>query len=184
MVSRYGIPAIAGIAPAVAYMAARMHKRWVILLIGFFVSVSAYGLQHRSARAREGDRNRQELIEVIREHTGDRPVLFEAPHQLYVVWHYAEDLRKRVFLLDFETAQFDGNVSKFRIWTRDLARQFVKFYGAPALMSWDQVRHAQALYIVPHPLSYVRDPDARERYPQFVMKPVKGQVHQLVRNGG
>ena len=180
LVSRYGITAIAGIAPAVAHIMSRMKRIWLILLIGFFAAASAHELHQRSLRAREDDARTQELIHTIREHAGNSPVLFEAPHQLFVVWHYAADLRRQVFLLDFETDQFSNNVSRFRVFARDLARQFAKFYAAPGLMAWDQVRHANSVYLVPHHQVFTKEPLPHQRYPQFIMTPVHGRLHRLV----
>jgi hypothetical protein len=183
LVGRYGLPAIAALAPAVAYSLARVTRGWAMLLVAFLIAGSSYELHQRNVRAVGIDAERRQLIETIRTQSGGQPVVFEAPHQLYVVWHYAPDLRKRVFLLDFEPAELGDNVSTFRIWTRDLARQFVKFYDAPAFMPWEQARRADRVYIVPHHLTYIREPAAGERYPQFVMTRVQGQLHQLVRAG-
>ena len=183
LVGRYGLVAIAAIAPAVAHVLGRIAKGWALVLIAFLIAASSYELHQRGVRAWGIDQDRRALIEAIRSHP-DGPVVFEAPHQLYVVWHYAEDLRNRVFLLDFEPAELGNNVAVFRIWSRDLARQFVKFYGAPALLPWDEVRRAERVYIVPHHLTYNREPNPHERYPQFVMAPVQGQLHQLVRASG
>jgi hypothetical protein len=181
LISRYAITAVAAIAPAVAFITARMRRSWIILLIGFFVVGGAFELHQRTVRARDYNAQTRELIQSIREHTGNNPVLFETPHQLYVVWHYASDLRNRVFLLDFETEQFANNVSRFRILTRDVSRQVVRFYGSPSLMAWEQVSHANTVYIVPDQLAYSRMPLPHERYPKFIMFPMRGRLHQLVR---
>jgi hypothetical protein len=184
LVSRYGIPAILALAPAAAYAVARMTKGWAIVLIAFLISASAFELRQRSMHAREQDAERTDLIEAIRRHAGDGPVVFEAPHQLNVVWHYARDLRGRVFLLDFEKGQLGDNVSPFRIWSLDLARQIVMFYDAPPLLSWNDVQARQSVFIVPYGEAYKAEPDPRDRYSRFVMTPVQGQLHQLVRTDG
>jgi hypothetical protein len=185
LVSRYVIAAVAGIAPAVAFSVARMRRPWVLLLIGFFVVASGYELQRRGQQARAEDAQTRELIEAIRTRTGDDPVLFETPHKLYVVWHYAADLRHRVFLLDFDRDEFDHDVSRLRIFTRDLARQFRKFYPAAGLMHWDHVQQARTVYLVPDDEAWADAPPApRERYRGFEMLPLSGSLHQLVRAHG
>ena len=181
LVSRYAITAVAGIAPAVAFIVSRMKRGWIILLIGFFAVVSAYELHHGTVRARQNDARTGELIQSIREHTGNSLVVFEAPNELYVVWHYAKDLRDRLFLLDFETEQFANNVSRSRIFARDLARQFAKFYPSAALLPWEQLQHTETVYIVPNDRAYVREPLPQERYPGFIMSPIRGRLHQLTR---
>jgi hypothetical protein len=182
LISRYGLPAIAALAPAVAFAAAQVSKPWKLVLIAFLIASSAFQLRQRSVRALVSDGERQQLIQDIRERTGQAPVIFEAPHQLNVVWHYAPDLRDRVFLLDFEKGQLGDQVSTFRIWSRDLAKQFVKFYDGPALLPWTDVQREPSIYIVPHPQAYTEEPAADARYAQFRMTPVHGQLQQLSRS--
>jgi hypothetical protein len=184
LISRYGLPAVAALSPAVAYVICRMSKGWVVLLIAFLLATSAFQLRQRAVRAQGDDHARQLLIEDIRERTGDSPVIFEAPHQLNVVWHYAADLRGRVFLLDFEKGELGSDVSSFRIWARDLAKQFVAFYDGPALVPWSKVKEERTVYLIPHAQAYSRELAADRRYPGFTLKPVRGQVHQLVRSDG
>ena len=179
MVSRYGLTAIATLAPASAFAIRRMSKRWVVLLIAFLIASSTFELRQRAVRALAADRERDQLIQDIR--NAPARVIFEAPHQLHIVWHYAPDLRNRVFLLDFEKEQLGGNVSPFRIWTRDLARQFLKFYDGPHLIPWEEVRQDAVVYLVPHADVYIDTPSDDDRYPRFSMRPVHGQLHQLVR---
>ena len=181
LISRYGLPAIAALAPAVAFTVSRVHRIWVLLLIGFLISSSAFQIRQRAIRAQGFDRAWQELIRDIREHTDGEPVAFEVPHDLNVVWHYAEDLRGRIFLIDFQPGELGDRVAPFRIWSRDLARQFGKFYDGPPLRPWADVRDAASVFVVPHPEAYTGSPDPHERYPRFRMTPVRGQLHKLVK---
>ena len=179
--SRYGLVAVAALAPVAAYVARRMSTRWLVAVIAFLLASSTFELQQRAGSALLSDGNRQELIDDIRSHAKDGRVVFEAPHQLFIVWHYAPDLRDRVSLLDFENGELDG-VSPFRIWTRDWSRQFAKFYGWPALVSWKELRTESSVYLVPHDQAYVSEPEPGERYPLFSMIPVRGQLHRLIRS--
>ena len=182
LISRYGLPAVAALAPAAAFTVRRISKPWLLVLIVFLIASSAFELRQRAIRVQAADKVRQELIQDIREYTSHDRVLFEAPHQLYIVWRYAPDLRHRVALLDFEKEQLGEGVSRFRLWTRDQARQFNKFYDGPRLVPWTDVRPSKTIYLVPHPDAYAGEPAANERYPQFTMRPVHGELHQLVRN--
>jgi hypothetical protein len=181
LIGRYGLPAVAALAPAVAFAIVKVSKPWQVVLIAFLVASSAFELRQRAISAQAADASRQELIEDIRQRTGDAPVIFEAPHQLNVVWHYAKDLRGRLFLLDFEKGELGDDVSVFRIWSRDLAKQFVKFYDGPPLLGWSTVQRNRSIYIVPHPEAYKDEPAPDARYARYTMTPIHGQLHQLLR---
>jgi hypothetical protein len=181
LISRYGLPAIAALAPAVAYALARTSKPWVMLLIAFLLASSAFQIRQRVDRAQRFDRATAELIADIRDRSAGERVAFEVPHHLNVVWHYAPDLRDRIFLLDFERGELGDNVSAFRIWSRDLAKQLPKFYAGPALTPWAEVRDTASLFIVPHAESYTSQVPPDRRYAGFVMQPVTRQLHRLVR---
>ena len=181
LISRYGLVAIAALGPIVASALAGIPARAVVMAAGLLIAASSYQLHQRAVRAEAMDADRRQLIADIRERTSGERVAFEAPHQLNVVWHYAPDLRHRVFLLDFEKGELGDNVSTFRIWSRDLAREYRKYYDGPPLLPWREVQQARVMFVIPHHQAYKTEPAADRRYPAFVMKPVKGQVQQLVK---
>jgi hypothetical protein len=186
LVDRYGLPAVAALGPCTAFVASRMSRIWLATLCVFLVVAGTRDLGYRSAGYQERDRWTAGLISAIRRHTNDEPVLFESPHELYVVCRYAPDLAGRCFALDFEQGQI-GHADAFRVFVRDSVRSYATCYPVPALMTWDAVRGLPKLHLVPHlgPYPHLRGfTNAEERYPGFTARQVEGSLYQLVASGG
>jgi hypothetical protein len=79
------------------------------------------------------------LIDALRQQPGSEPIIFESPAQSYVVDLYAERLRGRSYLLDFEDGEI-GNVNRNRLFMRDLSRQYASFYDRPRTVPWCRAR--------------------------------------------
>lgn len=180
LIDRYALPAVAALAPAAAFVVSRMSRFWMMILCTFLFLNGAYDLRVLYTRAWAHDQSSAELMTAIREHTAQEPVLFESPHELYVVCRYAPDLAKRCFALDFEEGQL-GQVDTLRLFLRDTCRNYGRFYPQPALRSWDMTRTSPRVYLVPQGSLHQRGfPDAEERYPGFTARPVAKGLYELI----
>jgi len=177
---RYAIPAIAALAPAVAYGLARLPRWGSGLILAVLVYNSAARLEQNAIEARAQDRQTDAVIGAVRDLPADGPVIFEVPHVLAVVWHYAPDLRSRVVLLDFEIGQVP-NPTRLRIVARDLARAYGRFYDGPRLIPWDVVRSAPEFYLSPDGRAYSQPPAADTRYPGFTIARVGPGIAKATR---
>jgi hypothetical protein len=168
LTARYSIPAIAALAPAVAYGLARIPRWGSALVLAALVLVSGNGLRRQAHQARWLDEQTDAMIGALRALPADRPVVFEVSHQLHVIWHYAPDLRSRVVLLDFENGQLP-HPSPIRVVSRDLARAYGRFYDGPRRISWDEIQSSAGFYLVPDGRAYDRPVGPETRYPGFTV---------------
>jgi hypothetical protein len=150
LVDRYALPTVASLAPAIASVISPMPDVWLVALCGLLFLIGVYNLRDLHRASWQQDRRSAALMQALREHTGEEPVLFEGPLELYVVCRYAPDLAKRCFALDFEPEQV-GHRDAHRLSSRDQARIFTKFYPEPNLIPWEAARNLPTPYIVPTP---------------------------------
>jgi hypothetical protein len=186
LVPRYSLPAVAGLAPAVAWLFARVPWHWTLVAILVFMGQGGWQLHDHAMSKRATDRDTQALLATLEESTDSELVLFESPAEQYVICRYAprfgtqQDLFRRSYLIDFER----GNIKyepESRIFVRDLARQYAKFYGLPAIMKWNDFRaqHAHA-YLVPAFLHiYADDAWVTSPYPGFDARKVTDKLYEL-----
>jgi hypothetical protein len=180
LVDRYGMPAVAALAPAVAWAAARMTRAWAGILWIFFVVVSSAGLSQECKSYRARDEGTRELIAAIEERTGSDPVGFESIHELFVVCRYAPpDVAGHCFFLDFEPEEI-GDADDCRILTRDLARRFAESYGRPGLIRWGEFKRLPRRYLVADLEFYKeRYADPTKPYRGYVLRPVDDPLFEL-----
>ena len=181
LVDRYALPAVAGLAPAVAYLASRMGRAWVVALVAFLTVVGTQQLGNQAAEARDRDRRTAETIAAIRRHRGGDPVLCEDIVSQYALHRYAPELRSDCLFLDHERNEFAG-VGNDYFFCRDLARRYAAFYREPRLLSWDAFRKTPRRYllVVGVPWSNSRQTAFRRDYPGFITRPVSPGVYELL----
>jgi hypothetical protein len=179
LVSRYALPAVAGLAPIVAAFAARLGWAGNLGFCVLLAAISTLGLHTEVQEQRRREAHTQELVQAIRTTPTSVPVLFEVAHQLYVICHYEPELAARCYFLDFEEGQLKS-VSRFRVFNRDLARRYASFYGQPRLLPWETARTMPGCYLVPDLEEGQKlSPEARHRYPGFVLRQVENGLYKL-----
>src|SRR5262249_28035449 len=85
LVDRYSLPAVAGLAPAVAWLFARLPWRWTLLAVLVFLGQGGWQLHDQALSKRATDRETQNLLETLEKNTDSELVLFESPAQQYPV---------------------------------------------------------------------------------------------------
>jgi hypothetical protein len=177
---RYAIPAVAALAPAVAYGVMRLPRWGCAVILAVLLVSTTYGLRRNAIQARWEDQQTDAVANAIRELPADRQVVFEVAHVIAVVWHYSPDLRSRVALLDFETGQVP-NATRLRMVSRDLARIYNRFYAWPPLVSWEALRSSPEFYFSPDVRAYLQPIAAEMRYPGFTITPVNPLIRKATR---
>jgi hypothetical protein len=136
---RYAIPAVAGCAPLSAWAASRLRPLGLGICILILSLFSGLAVRTEALRQKSWSHSIDWLIHVLRQRPESEPIVFESPAQAYVVDRYANDLRKRSYLLDFEDDEI-GNINRNRLFMRDLSRQYASFYAGPAMVPWRTAR--------------------------------------------
>lgn len=181
VLARYALPTLLGLAPATAYLLARLPAIALIALWPVYAFVGAAELGEQARQGVRDDARTAELIANIRERTGGEPVVFESPAQLYVACRYASDVAPRCSLLDFEEGEIPFT-PRSRVFVRDLARRYAQFYDRPRVARWADVRKLGHFYMVPsfftggEPGVYKAAP-----YPGFLARPVSRDLYELAR---
>jgi hypothetical protein len=186
LVDRYSLPAVVGLAPAVAWLFARVPWRWTLLAILIFLAQGGWQLYNQALLMRARDRDTQALIGVLEARTDSELILYESPGEQYLVCHYGhrygtqQDLFRRSYLIDFEKGEIEYEPES-RIFVRDLARQYAKFYGLPAIMKCSDLRAGyKHAYLVPAFLHiYADDAWIRSPYPGFGARKLTEQLYEL-----
>jgi hypothetical protein len=187
LVDRYSLPAVAGLAPAVAWLFARVDWHWTVLGILVFLGHGGWQLYDQALLMRLRDRETQALIGVLEAKTDSELILYESPSEQYLVCHYGprfgtqQDLFRRSYLIDFEKGEIEYEPES-RIFVRDLARQYAKFYGLPAIMKCSDLRAGyKHAYLVPAFLHiYADDALIKSPYPGFYARKVTEQLYELI----
>ena len=182
MHARYALPAVASLAPAVAFLVSGASRKVVIGLCLVFLLVGTVKLTLDTLGSKESDQGTDRLIDAIRKHNPVGPTAFEFPNSLYVVTHYAPDQAGHCYYLDFERLDI-GYTPDWRIFTRDLSRNYARYYEKPALMSWEKVRQGSGQFLV-HDAFYGLLPEdisgLKDLYPGFVPRHVELGLYELV----
>jgi hypothetical protein len=179
LVPRYGLPAIVGLAPALALVLARAGRVVLVSLLLVFLLAGAYNLREDRLKFQEEDEKTNDLIAAIREHSGESVVAFESNHELFVVCRYAPDLSERCRFLDFEREQVP-DVEKRRVVVRDLARRFAESYGKPGLIALDDWKKLPKRYLVlDHETAKRRLEEPGKAYLGFGLREVENGLYEL-----
>src|SRR5262249_17526440 len=132
LVPRYSLPAVAGLAPAAAWLFARLSWRWTLFAILIFLGQGGWQLGEEAKLMRKRDDQTRVLIRTLEGNTDSEPILYESPGDQYLVCYYAhrfgnqQDLLRRSYLIDFEKGDLAFEPAS-RIFVRDLARQYAKY---------------------------------------------------------
>jgi hypothetical protein len=191
LVDRYSLPAVAGLAPAVAWLFARVPWRWTLLAVIICLAQGGWQLYNQALLMRAKDGETQALIATLEAKTDSEPILYESPGEQYLVCHYAprfgtqQDLWRRSYLIDFEKGDLEYEPAS-RIFVRDLGRQYAKFYGPPAIIKWSEFRTAyKHAYLVPAFLHiYADDAWIKSPYPGFGARKVTDRLYELKSENG
>src|SRR5262249_44585487 len=109
-------------------------------------------------------------------------VFFESPTQLYPFCRYARPLAARCHLLDFDNGQI-GRLTNDRLFMRDLARCFAKFYPTPSPVKWASVEGRSHVFLVPHSFKGTPAASALVPYPGFKVERIGPYLFLLVSEG-
>jgi hypothetical protein len=178
MVARYALPALLIVGVLVAFLVQQLPRHLGIALCAVLLIISGHHLHDLAGLYREEDRQTDRLVAAIREETGDASVGFEFQHLLYVVHHYAPDLRGRCFFIDFD-CQDTEKASAFRTFARDAARQYAACYGEPKLLPWKQYKLLPNRYMVPGLEITEGDIFGSGNYPGFALRPIRSGLYEL-----
>jgi hypothetical protein len=181
MLDRYGLPAVAAVAPAVAWVASRASRRLVLVFLAACIVFSTVKLRLDALAYQERDRATDRLIDALRKYCPEDPVSFEYPHDLYTICRYAPDIGEHCYYLDFEIGQV-GDVPNIRLFTRDLCRNYARFYGRPALLRWEQAKELPRRFLV-HNSSFGGPADISgptDQYPGFVPRHLDEGLFELI----
>jgi hypothetical protein len=184
-VDRYGLPAVAALAPAATLIVARMSRTWGLVACLFLALASTRHLKNEAIEARERDARTQTFMDQLRAHRHEAPVLFEMSQSLYVVHYYAPDLADATFALDFEAGQYQCE-SRF-LFVRDLWRRYAEFYHEPKLIRWEDLQSSpqRCLLVVGLPWNKAREPQVQissflHYYPGYDIRPLEHRLFELV----
>jgi uncharacterized membrane protein len=181
LAERYGLPALAALAPAVAYLASRVSRRWVLVFLAACIALSTVKLRLDTLAYSERDRATDRLVDAIRDYGPENPIGFEYLNLLYMVCHYAPDLAERCYYLDFEVGQV-GYTPVIRVFTRDLCRNYARYYERPALLPWEKAKRLPLRFLVHNtPLDGPGDISGwTDQYPGFVPRRIDEDLYELV----
>ena len=185
---RYALPALAGIAPAVAVATRRVPRMYLAALCLFFLLSSAMELKHTADAERQTEIETAKLMHVIRRSTGEAPVTFEL-HMPYALLHYAQDLIPRVHLLGADAPDYTikeqhtpyYSISRAGIaWQRDWAKRYESLYGPPRVMSWARLKELPRKFVVVGDDPIRQFAPSGQPYPGFQLRHVDRSVYELI----
>jgi len=178
LVDRYGLAAVAALAPVVAFAIARVSRGWIVGVCGVLVLLGGREMDSLAAKYRYRDWKSGELIALLASPQVEGVVVFENAHPFVVVRRYAApEHARRCFLLDFEPG--DPPSGESNLFARDLVRQYARSFQTPLQLHWSEVRSLSRFYLV---ADRVRSPGEgfEEAYPGFQARLVSGQVYEMV----
>jgi hypothetical protein len=175
--ARYALPAVAGMAAAVAYLLSRSGRGWVVLAGLVFVFLGAVNIGAHARRLREADERTAHLAEELRQHTADGVVVFQVPLDLLVLRRYAPDVAGRCYAVDFEIDEVP-DVSKFDVFQRDLIRNDLRWYGEPPMLSLTSLRQRRHFYFVPD-TAWDKPWSLRQTFPDYTFRPVTPTLFEM-----
>jgi uncharacterized membrane protein len=186
LLDRYTFPTIAALAPLAALLFARLSRPWLFICMIVLAVISSLEIKAIASNWDKWDREIDQLAVTIIRNTGREEVLFESPAQLYPLCRYAKPLAARCRLLDFDVGQI-GRVTNDRLFMRDLARIYARFYPTPSLVKWDQAERMSQFFLVPHDFAgTAAATQSSNPYPGFEVQPIARRLVLLVsdRNTG
>jgi hypothetical protein len=179
LIYRYGLLALAALAPVVAWALSDAPRGAVLACCGLFLFLGSWELHNRAAHRRLNDAAYARLGAVLDCQLDDRSIIFEDAHHAFVLNRYRPDLAGRCRFLDFD--ENDPPASELDVIARDLMRQYVHFYSAPATMPWANLRTLPRFYLVIRTERNAEVP-LEHSYPGFTPRHVYGQLYEMIAN--
>lgn len=172
LVDRYGLPAVAALAPVVALASANLGRICHIALCGALIILGGREMGKCAAQYRQRDAAIDAYVNLIDTLNSDDPVVFENANNLFTIHRYAPKTAARCFLLDIDKGDAPAIVA------RDLVRQYVRLHPTPAMIPWSQVQTLSRFYLV---TASRRDQDVplTSSYPSFSTRPIWGQLFEM-----
>jgi hypothetical protein len=179
--ARYVLPSLAALAPVTAFLCQLLPRPGRLAVCLALAVLGGVGLLGLADHYRERDRKTDELIAAIRALPEGSLLAFEFANELFVVDHYAPDVRARIRFLDFEVEDLKG-ASKHRIITRDVVRQVFRYRGRPALIGWPDFQKLPRMLILIVPGEELHEPlyDIAHRFPSYRLEPRQAGMYELV----
>jgi hypothetical protein len=180
-VDRYALCAVAGLAPAVAFLVHRMGRGWALALIVFFLLVSTQQLAKQAAEARQRDQGTEETIASIRQHRHGDSVVCEHLTCQYALHHYAPEFGSDCLFIDHERGETSCSQNDY-FFCRDLGRRYAAFYNEPKLARWEALRQncRRFLLVVGVPWSKSQHLSFLRSYPGFTAHRLAHGLYELV----
>jgi len=148
MVPRYATVSVLAFAPVLAWLAARIPRPLLALLLVWFCLSGAFQWMAVAAAERRHAKDREQLAEAIRNSDPSVPVLFEDKLTLFPLLFYSPDIQERCFYLDFEPEQI-SRPTAFRLVSRDVVRSFSRHYDHVRLFELANLNKYPRLLVVP-----------------------------------
>jgi hypothetical protein len=179
LMPRYALPALAALIVILAFGCSLLPRSVQLAACVLLILAGALQLRASAAQAKQFDATVQHYIAMLRQLPDGSPILFEYVGPLNLVCYYAADLAPRCFFLDYERDEI-GPTNALRLFGRDLARPYAKYYGVPALLPWASIRNQQRIYFISSldPLVIPNYPP--DYYPGFIIRSRGDGLHELI----
>jgi hypothetical protein len=179
LLPRYCLPALAALAPAIAYPLSRIAWPWASL-VGVLFMASGINEVHARIKMYQADDETDAIVRAIEGFADNHLVIYESPSKMYVVCRYAPHLCQHAFLLDFEKGDF-ANITDSRIFVRDLARNYAKYYPTCNIMTWPELRKQPYFFLITNFLAPGVNGVVWEEgpYPGFNMRQLQKDVYEV-----
>ncbi|MBL8793952.1 MAG: glycosyltransferase family 39 protein [Planctomycetia bacterium] len=176
---RYALPALAAFAPLLAWALARFPPTTALACAAAVTVLGTLALHDRARATRTQDRAVDEFIASVRARAGAAPVVFEMSVELLVVHRYAPDLAARCFFLDFDDGPARAVRHPAMICSRDVARAYARYYGSPALLSWNELRGRSSFVLVSEFQNWQQELLEPQRFPGFTPRRLDRALHEM-----
>jgi uncharacterized membrane protein len=145
---KYALPTAAIFGPLVAWLFARAPRPAALVLCLLVVVAGSVELWRLAGVRRGFNEQIDHLIETLRAHTGDAPIVIEDRGLLYAVTHHAPDLAPRCSGFYFEEDR-PGGLNPSLVHERELGTSYERFYGRPHFAHLSELRGRARFFVVP-----------------------------------
>lgn len=181
MGERFALPAVSSIAVASASVVSHVQAPWLLAVCGLLYILGGWNLKALRDSYRQQEERMDELIQTIKAHTAEEPILFEETYYLHAIYYHFPEMAGRCFAIDYQESEI-GHSDANLLASRNFNRIFCRFYSIPRMGSWIELSNAATakLYLVlPR---YIQQGffDLEKRYPGFSALPIEAGLYQLV----
>jgi hypothetical protein len=177
---RYASPTVLAIAPVVAWIGSLLPDSLVLALCAVVFAAGTVVLHILRSKYVARDHRTAELVQSIREHAADQPILIEENDDFAGLRLAAPDLADRCTGMDLEPDDMD-QMDEYRICNRDQLRYLTRFYPEFQLMTWDRIQQLPELFLVPTTRRAPPKPlDDPSRYHGYTVVPVAAGLCRLL----